>query len=70
VRFLDAGDSELLKRNLHGALGLIVAGFAIYNLAAIFQRPHPQRHLFMNALMYGSLVVVEVMHAQHHEASR
>lgn len=70
MKLFNAGESELLKRNVHGLLGGLVGICLIYNVVAIIQRPKPPRHLYLNALMYFGVAIIEVLHVQHHEESR
>ncbi len=63
-RVLQNGSCERLKAAAHGvALGTALVCGA-YNLAAWLVRR--QRHLAINAVLYGAAVVWEVGHVRHH----
>jgi hypothetical protein len=61
---LDVGQCEPLKAAVHGVLLATVAVCAAYNAAAWLKRR--QRHLAVNALVYGAAVLWERAHVLHH----
>lgn len=64
--FLHCGKCEPLKAGVHAtALGLFVA-MGIYNVAAWLCRR--ERHLAINAIVYGALTAWEQRHVAHHLA--
>lgn len=65
---LDAGSNESLKASIHGAVGVLAATCALYNVAACMRRPAV--HLFANSLFYAFVTVVEVAHVAHHLEAR
>jgi hypothetical protein len=70
VKILNAGEHELIKRNVHGVLASVTALCLVYNVAAIVQRPKPPPHLYWNALLYFTVLTVEIAHIKHHQESR
>ena len=64
MSFLDHGEDERFKGAAHAALLVLAAGCAGYNLAALCKRP--RFHLFVNAILYGTLVGYEVATVRHH----
>lgn len=68
LKILNSGSCEPFKAGVHGtALGL-AAVMGLYNAAAWLRRR--ERHLFVNALLYGLAVVWESKHVAHHVAAR
>jgi hypothetical protein len=65
---LDAGSNETFKAAWHAALGILVGGAALYNVAAFCKRR--ERHLAINAVVYTAGTVLEVYHTLHHVRSR
>jgi hypothetical protein len=61
---LDVGECEPLKAAVHGVLLATVAVCAAYNAAAWLKRR--QRHLAINAVVYGIAVWWERAHVMHH----
>lgn len=67
LRVLHCGSCETLKTGVHAtALGLF-AVMALYNTAAWLCRR--ERHLAVNAVLYGALTVWERTHVAHHLAA-
>jgi hypothetical protein len=58
------GRYEILKAGVHGAASGLAAVCAVYNAAAWVARR--QRHSWVNAVLYGTLVVWELQHVRHH----
>jgi hypothetical protein len=63
---LDVGSCEPLKAAVHGLALATVAVCAAYNAAAWLKRR--QRHLAINAIVYGAAVWWEHTHVRHHLA--
>ena len=64
MRVLQSGQAEPLKAVVHGlALGT-AALCGVYNLAAWLVRR--QKHLAINSVLYGAVVVWEFTHVRHH----
>ena len=64
--FLHCGHCEPLKAGVHAtALGLFVV-MGVYNVAAWLSRR--ERHLAINAIVYGALTAWEQQHVAHHLA--
>ena len=61
---LNVGKCEPLKAAVHGVLMATVAVCAAYNLAAWLKRR--QRHLAINAVVYGLATLWEHAHVTHH----
>jgi hypothetical protein len=61
---LNVGQCEPLKAAVHGVLLATVAVCAAYNAAAWLKRR--QRHLAINALVYGAAILWERAHVMHH----
>jgi hypothetical protein len=61
---LDVGECEPLKAAVHGVMLATVAVCAVYNAAAWLKRR--QRHLAVNAVVYGIAVWWERAHVMHH----
>ena len=61
---LDVGECEPLKAAVHGVLLATVAVCAAYNAAAWLKRR--QRHLAINAVVYGIAIWWERAHVMHH----
>lgn len=61
---LDAGESETLKRRWHQAIWILAAGALVYNAAALVRRK--DRHLAVNAVVYGALVFLETKKIAEH----
>lgn len=64
--FCRSGEAERLKGAVHVGLLLLGAAALAYNAAAWAYRK--ERHLAVNAVLYGALVWVEVQHVRHHLA--
>ena len=58
------GRYEVLKAGVHGTALGIAAVCAAYNFAAWTARR--QRHSWVNAALYATLVAWEVQHVRHH----
>jgi hypothetical protein len=67
VRALDSGTFEGLKAGVHGAALGLAAVMCVYNAAAWLQRR--ERHLAINAIVYGSAIILERKHVAHHRAT-
>jgi hypothetical protein len=67
VRVLDSGTFEGVKAGVHGAALGLAAVMCLYNAAAWLQRR--ERHLAINAILYGSAIIVERKHVEHHRAT-
>ncbi len=68
MKVLQSGNNEPLKTAVHGlALGT-AALCGAYNLAAWLVRR--QKHLAINAVMYGAVVIWEFTHVRHHLAAQ
>jgi hypothetical protein len=63
---LNVGQCEPLKAAVHGIMLATVAVCAVYNAAAWLKRR--QRHLAINAVIYGAAVLWERKHVMHHLA--
>jgi hypothetical protein len=61
---LNVGRCEPLKAAVHGVLMATVAVCAAYNTAAWLKRR--QRHLAVNAIVYGLATIWEHAHVVHH----
>jgi hypothetical protein len=61
---LNVGRCERLKAGVHGVLMATVAVCAAYNAAAWLKRR--QRHLAVNAIVYGLATIWEHAHVVHH----
>ncbi len=64
---LDHGSCEPFKAGVHAAALLLAGLCALYNTAAWLKRR--QRHLAVNALVYGMAVWVERCHVMEHRAA-
>jgi hypothetical protein len=67
VRVLDSGTFEGVKAGVHGAALGLAAVMCLYNAAAWLQRR--ERHLAINAIVYGSAIILEREHVLHHRAT-
>jgi hypothetical protein len=67
VRVLDSGTFEGVKAGVHGAALGLAAVMCLYNAAAWLQRR--ERHLAINAIVYGSAIILERQHVLHHRAT-
>jgi hypothetical protein len=67
VRALDSGTFEGAKAGVHGAALGLAAVMCLYNAAAWLQRR--ERHLAINAIVYGSAIILERKHVAHHRAT-
>jgi hypothetical protein len=67
VRALDSGTFEGVKVGVHGAALGLAAVMCLYNAAAWLQRR--ERHLAINAIVYGSAIILERKHVAHHRAT-
>jgi hypothetical protein len=67
VRALDSGTFEGVKAGVHGAALGLAAVMCLYNAAAWLQRR--ERHLAINAIVYGSAIILEQKHVAHHRAT-
>jgi len=62
--FCASGNHEIFKSGIHGAVGVLVAMCAVYNVTAwCFRR---DRHLCVNAVVYTLAVIWELKHTVHH----
>ena len=64
---LQPGSCERLKASTHALAMGVAAVCAAYNLTAWIVRR--QRHLAINAVVYGAAVYWEAQHVQHHLAA-
>ena len=64
VQALDSGTLEGVKAGVHGAALGLAAVMCLYNAAAWLQRR--ERHLAINAIVYGSAIILERQHVLHH----
>lgn len=62
--FTDGASSNGTKGAVHGAVLTLAALCAIYNACAWGKRR--ERHLAVNAVVYGALVAFEVRNVRHH----
>jgi hypothetical protein len=67
VRALESGTFEGVKAGVHGAALGLAAVMCVYNAAAWLQRR--ERHLAINAIVYGSAIILERQHVLHHRAT-
>jgi hypothetical protein len=67
VQALDSGSLEGVKAGVHGAALGLAAVMCLYNAAAWLQRR--ERHLAINAIVYGSAIILERKHVAHHRAT-
>ena len=65
---LHRGKAEPLKACVHGVALATAALCAVYNLAAWFERR--QRHLAVNAVLYGAATIWEYQHVRRHLEAR
>jgi hypothetical protein len=65
---LHRGNAEPLKACVHGVALGTAALCALYNLAAWLERR--QRHLAVNAVLYGAVTVWEYHHVRRHLEAR
>jgi len=63
-RFLKSGEAELLKGGVHAAVCGLALVCGVYNAAAWVTRR--ERHLGVNAILYGGLAIWEACHVKHH----
>jgi hypothetical protein len=61
---LRSGSCEPFKAGVHGAALGLAAIMGLYNAAAWMQRR--ERHLWINALVYGFAIAFEQKHVAHH----
>lgn len=61
---LDRGSDEIPKVAAHVLLGSVAAVCALYNVAAWLWRR--ERHLAINAVIYGALTALECYQIQRH----
>lgn len=66
-KMLNVGQCEPLKAAVHGLVLATVGVCAVYNAAAWLKRR--QRHLAINAIVYGAAVWWERTHVMHHLAA-
>lgn len=59
-----SGSCEPFKASVHGAALGLAAVMGLYNAAAWLQRR--ERHLWINALVYGAAIAFEHQHVSHH----
>lgn len=64
ISILCRGRYEVLKASVHGAALGVAAVCAAYNFSAWLVRR--QRHSWINAVVYGTLVAWEVHQVRHH----
>lgn len=65
--FTDPDQANATKAAVHGALLTLAALCGVYNAASFLKRG--ERHLAVNAVVYGALMVYEVVNVRHHCAS-
>ena len=63
-QFTDADSSQATKAAVHGAVFALVALCCGYNLLAY--RARGERHSAINAIVYGGLLIWEVLQIRHH----
>jgi hypothetical protein len=68
VKLFDAGSCEELKLTAHASLGLLAGLCLAYNVTAFIRRG--ERHLAVNAVVYGALVAYEWQKANSHRMPR
>jgi hypothetical protein len=61
---LHHGSCEPLKAGIHGAALGLAAMMGLYNAAAWLHRR--ERHLWINAVVYGMAIAFEQRHVAHH----
>jgi hypothetical protein len=61
---LSRGSCEPFKAGVHGAALGLAAVMGLYNAAAWLQRR--ERHLWINAVVYGLAIAFEQKHVAHH----
>jgi hypothetical protein len=61
---LKRGSCEPFKASVHGAALGLAAVMGVYNAAAWLHRR--ERHLWINALVYGFAIAFEQKHVAHH----
>lgn len=61
---LRSGSCEPFKASVHGAALGLAAVMGLYNAAAWLLRR--ERHLWINALVYGAAIAFEQQHVSHH----
>lgn len=64
IQLLYVGEFEKTKASVHGLIGALAAVCAAYSLAAFTMRP--KRHLVINAILYSTIVVLEIGHVKCH----
>jgi hypothetical protein len=64
ISLLCRGRYEVLKASVHGTALGVAAVCAAYNLSAWLVRR--QRHSWINAVLYGTLIAWEVHQVRHH----
>jgi len=64
MTFLEQGQAEKIKGAWHLGGLIFAAGATLYNLGALIQRR--ERHLLVNAAVYGALTLYETAKCRHH----
>lgn len=62
--FCQRGNSEQFKCFWHGAMGVLAFGAFAYNTTAWMMRR--EKHLALNAGIYGALTLLEAKKVRHH----
>lgn len=62
--FCQAGEAERVKLAVHGTMLAGAVACCVYNSASYYFRR--EKHNAINAIVYGMLVALEVVHVQHH----
>ena len=68
LHILDCGSCEGFKAGVHGAALALATIMGAYNAAAWIRRR--QRHLAINAVIYGTAIFWERRHVAHHWTAR
>lgn len=68
MKLLRSGEAETFKACYHAGLCAFVAGAFLYNAAAFVLRR--DRHLAINAAVYGAATVFEARKVRHHLVAR
>jgi hypothetical protein len=69
MRFLESGCAERWKASVHGAMGTLALGCAVYNFAA-WMLKRRETHLLVNGVFYGTVVAIECKKVNHHLRAR
>ena len=68
IKLLKCGNCEELKLGVHGTALALAMVMGAYNAAAWLLRR--QKHLAVNAVLYGALAAWEIQHVKHHWRAR